>query len=70
MAKAPPLKLTPTVDELKELMIEKAGLAMNEGSVFGPGGEGFMRLNIACPKNVLQKALDQSSQALNDDCLL
>jgi cysteine-S-conjugate beta-lyase len=44
---------------LRELIIEKAHLGLNDGSTFGPGGEGFQRMNIACPRRVLWKALDQ-----------
>ncbi len=36
-----------------------AGLALNDGATFGPGGEGFMRLNIGYPRAILEKALDQ-----------
>ena len=49
--------------ELKEFMIKKAGLAMSEGASFGPGGEGFMRMNLACPRAVIVKALEQLKQA-------
>jgi len=35
-----------------------AGLALNNGAMFGPGGEGFMRLNVACPRTVLERAVD------------
>ncbi len=35
----------------------EAGLALNDGSMFGPEGEGFMRLNVACPRSVLAEAL-------------
>lgn len=49
--------------ELKEFMTKKAGLAMSEGASFGPGGEGFMRMNLACPRAVLVKALEQLKQA-------
>jgi cysteine-S-conjugate beta-lyase len=52
--------------ELKKAGIEDipgfftgAGLALNDGAMFGPGGEGFMRLNAACPKAILQRALEQ-----------
>ncbi len=45
--------------ELKKFMIEKAGLGLNEGTQFEPGGSGFMRINLACPRATLQKALDQ-----------
>lgn len=46
-------------DELVDLFVNKAKLALNDGEVFGIGGEGFMRLNIGCPRSVLKKALDQ-----------
>ncbi len=45
--------------ELKTFVIEKAGLGLNEGPQFGPGGEGYMRMNLACPRATLQKALEQ-----------
>lgn len=45
--------------ELKKFMIEKAGLGLNEGTQFGPGGSGYMRMNLACPRATLQKALEQ-----------
>ncbi len=44
---------------LRELLIEKAHLGLHAGPTFGPGGEGFQRMNIACPRQVLRKALDQ-----------
>jgi cystathionine beta-lyase len=44
-------------NELVKLFVEKAGLALNDGSIFGPGGEGFMRLNVGSPKSILEKAL-------------
>lgn len=50
--------------DLVSLFQEKAGLALNDGSMFGPGGEGFMRLNIGCPRSILEKAMKALSQAL------
>ncbi|MBN1145017.1 MAG: PatB family C-S lyase [Bacteroidales bacterium] len=44
-------------DALKKFMIHEAGLGLNDGPQFGPGGEGFQRINIACPRQVLQEAL-------------
>lgn len=49
--------------ELKKFMIEKAGLGLNEGTQFGPGGEGYMRINLACPRATLLKALEQLKTA-------
>lgn len=48
---------------LKKFVIEKAGLGLNEGIQFGPGGEGYMRLNLACPRQTLLQALEQLKQA-------
>ena len=50
--------------ELKKFMIQKAGLGLDEGGVFGRPGEGFMRLNAACPRAVLSTALEQLAQAV------
>jgi cystathionine beta-lyase len=44
--------------------LENARIALNEGRTFGPGGEGFVRLNFACTRSVLEQALDQMKQAL------
>jgi cystathionine beta-lyase len=52
--------------ELHRFFIEKAGVGMNEGSAFGPGGEGFMRINLACPRSVVEKALKQIDRAINE----
>lgn len=49
---------------LQEFFVEKAGVGMNEGSRFGPGGEGFMRMNLACPRSVVEKALRQIESAI------
>lgn len=44
--------------ELKKHMIEKAELGLSEGITFGKEeGEGFMRMNFACPRVTLEKAL-------------
>ena len=51
-------------DQLINLFTEKAHLALNDGEMFGPGGEGFMRLNVGCPRAKLKTALDLLVQAL------
>ena len=51
-------------DELRDFMIQKARLGMNEGRIFGPGGEGFMRLNAACPRSVLEEAMQRLEAAV------
>ena len=46
-------------------MIEKAKIGLNEGYTFGRSLTGFMRLNVACPRSVLEKALGQLKDAVD-----
>lgn len=46
-------------DELIDLFVNKAHLALNDGAMFGIGGDGFMRLNVGTPRTVLKEALQQ-----------
>nr|WP_286855726.1 MalY/PatB family protein [Proteiniphilum sp. UBA4988] len=50
--------------ELVKLFVDKAHLALNDGSIFGPGGEGFMRLNVGTSRKVLERALNNLKNAL------
>ncbi|MDP4274294.1 MAG: cystathionine beta-lyase, partial [Bacteroidota bacterium] len=52
-------------NELKKFMIEKAKVALNPGPDFGPGGEGFMRLNFGCPRKTLNQGLEQIAAAVD-----
>lgn len=54
-----------SADGMKDFFINKAGVGMNEGVQFGTGGEGFMRMNIACPKATVEKALMQIRAAFD-----
>ena len=51
-------------DSLISLFIERAGLALNDGEMFSPGGQGFMRLNIGCPRETVKAALLKLEQAV------
>jgi len=51
--------------EMNKFFLEQAKVAMNEGSSFGPGGAGFMRMNIACPRSQLVEALNRIETAVN-----
>ena len=53
-------------EELNRLFVEDAPLALHDGTTFGKEGEGFMRLNVACPRATLEKALKQLEQAVMD----
>lgn len=57
-------KLGLSNEELRSFMIEKAGLGLNEGYTFKRNLQGYMRLNAACPKSVLEKALKQLQEAI------
>ncbi len=50
--------------ELERIITEEAGLWLDEGSIFGRSGEGFERINAACPKSVLEEALQRLKRAL------
>jgi cystathionine beta-lyase len=50
--------------ELVRFFVDKAGLALNDGTIFGREGEGFMRLNVGTSRFVLRKALNQLKNAL------
>ena len=47
-----------------KFFLEQAQVAMNDGATYGRGGEGFVRLNFACPRSTLSQALEQMRQAL------
>ena len=49
---------------LADLFVNKARLALNDGSMFGPEGAGFMRLNVGCPRSNLQAALESLAAVL------
>ena len=50
-------------DEVGKILVEKAGVGLSPGKMFGPGGEGFQRINIGCPRSVLEEALDKIIKA-------
>lgn len=51
-------------EQLLQLFVDKARLALNDGEIFGPGGQGFMRLNVGSPRSVLQQGLEQLRTAV------
>jgi len=52
--------------DLKDFMINDAGLGFNDGRMFGHGGDGFMRMNIACPRQIILDALILLEKAVNN----
>ncbi len=51
-------------DDLVSLFVDKARLALNDGEMFGQGGEGFMRMNVGTPRSNLRIALDRLAAAV------
>ena len=58
-------KLGLSQEALVNLFVDKAHLALNDGTMFGKEGAGFMRLNVGCPRSVLQQALQQLEKAIS-----
>ncbi|MEG0970833.1 MAG: aminotransferase class I/II-fold pyridoxal phosphate-dependent enzyme, partial [Acidaminococcaceae bacterium] len=50
---------------MMDFFLKEAKVALNDGFTFGPGGDGFMRLNIACPRAQLVEALERMAKAVN-----
>lgn len=53
-------------EALDETIIHKANLWLDSGHIFGPAGSGFQRLNIACPRSILEKGLRQLASAFSE----
>jgi cystathionine beta-lyase len=50
--------------DLQDFFVGKAGIGMNEGSTFGPGGEGFMRMNVGTTRQTVIRAMEQIEKAV------
>ncbi len=59
-------KIEPDPEKLQKLLLKDAKVAFVEGNIFRSGGDGFERINIACPRSVLKKALEQMARVLKD----
>lgn len=54
-------------NELMRFFSEEAGLLLSNGAMYGQGGEGFVRMNIGCPRKIVKEALERICQSLNRD---
>ncbi len=54
--------------ELAEFMQKKAGLGLSQGHIFGQGGAGFVRMNLGCPRSVVETALRKIERAVESFC--
>ncbi|MED3549505.1 PatB family C-S lyase [Cytobacillus praedii] len=50
-------------EELKDRLLKRGKLALEPGTKYGPGGEGFVRMNVACPKEVVLEGLERLKKA-------
>ena len=50
--------------KLKELLLKEAMVGLVDGEIFRTGRSGFERINIACPRSTLKKALEQLAKVL------
>ena len=46
-------------DELLDRFRDTAGILVNDGTSYGTGGEGFVRLNVGCPRSIVDEALER-----------
>jgi len=52
------------VGGIQKFFVDRAGVNLYDGRVYGPGGEGFIRLNVGCPRPLLRRGLERMSSAL------
>ena len=54
-------------EKLEELIVKKANLWLDSGTIFGKAGTGFQRFNVACPRSTLKQALEQLKAVIGID---
>ena len=52
-------------EELKNLILNEAKVALDGGKLFGSGGEGFQRINVACPKSILEETMQRIKKVVD-----
>ncbi|MEH7525440.1 MalY/PatB family protein [Bacillus sp. JJ1503] len=52
-------------EDIRERLLYKGKLALEPGKKYGPGGEGFVRMNIACPREMLLDGLERLKKAFD-----
>ncbi|WDV46809.1 pyridoxal phosphate-dependent aminotransferase [Clostridiaceae bacterium M8S5] len=56
--------ITEDINKLDNILINKAKVALDSGHWFGEGGEGFARINFACPREILESAMTRIQKAI------
>ena len=59
-------KLGLSQEALVDFFVSGARLALNDGAMFGKEGEGFMRMNVGCPRSILEQAMKQLKEAYDN----
>ena len=54
-----------TDGRLQELILEDARIYVDDGPIFGREGSGFFRLNLACPRKIVEKALNRLKNSID-----
>ncbi len=54
-----------STDELQKFFVEKVKIGLNDGRMFGPGGEYYMRMNLGCPRSTVVEAMNRIKTAVN-----
>jgi cystathionine beta-lyase len=52
-------------EELKNIILNEANIALDGGKLFGAGGEGFQRINVACPKLILEETMQRIKKVVD-----
>ena len=53
-------------DKLERLLEKEAKVRLNAGTMYGDGGEDFLRINLACPRELIEKALPRIARVLKN----
>ncbi len=53
-------------DKIQEFLINEAKVAMNDGGTFGVNGKGFARMNVACPRYMVEEAMEKIEKAIKN----
>lgn len=56
--------ITKGKDDLARFIREKTGLFITRGGQYGPGGEGFLRINLACPRSIVVDGMDRLKKGI------
>ena len=54
-------------DDRREFLLKKAKVALDAGTMFGDGGEGFERINVACPRTILEECMNWIYKAIKSE---